>query len=39
MTAVPLWAWAATLAVLAVLIVIDLVLTRKGEAGLRAAAV
>src|SRR5215470_14904780 len=39
MTAVPLWAWAATLAVLAVLIVIDLVLTRKGEGGLRAAAV
>jgi tellurite resistance protein TerC len=39
MTAVPLWAWAATLAVLVVLIVIDLVLTRKGEGGLRAAAV
>jgi tellurite resistance protein TerC len=39
MTAVPLWAWAATLAVLALLIVIDLVLTRKGESGLRAAAV
>ena len=35
MTAVPLWAWAATLAVLALLIVIDLVLTRKGESGLR----
>lgn len=39
MTAVPLWAWAATLAVLAVLIVVDLVLTRGPENGLRAAAV
>jgi len=39
MTAVPLWAWGATLAVLALLIVIDLVLTSKGESGLRAAAV
>ena len=39
MTAVPLWAWAATFAVLAVLIAIDLVLTRTGHGGLRAAAV
>ena len=39
MTTVPLWAWGATLAVLAVLVVIDLVLTRNGEGGLRAAAV
>ena len=39
MTAVPLWAWAATLAVLALLITIDLILTRKGESSLRAAAV
>jgi len=39
MTTVPLWAWAATLAVLAVLIVVDLVLTRGPENGLRAAAV
>ena len=39
MTAVPLWAWAATLAVLAILIVVDLVLTRGPENGLRAAAV
>jgi TerC family integral membrane protein len=36
---VPLWAWAATLAVLAVLIAADLVLTRGAESGLRAAAV
>ena len=39
MTAVPVWAWAATLAVLAVLIVVDLALTRGPENGLRAAAV
>jgi len=39
MTTVPLWAWAATLAVLVVLIVVDLVLTRGPENGLRAAAV
>jgi tellurite resistance protein TerC len=39
MTAVPLWAWAATLAVLAVLIAADLVLTRGADRGLRAAAV
>src|SRR5690349_24968615 len=39
MTAVPLWAWGVTLAVLAVLIVIDLVLTRGPESSLRAAAV
>ncbi|HEX3306685.1 MAG TPA: TerC family protein, partial [Streptosporangiaceae bacterium] len=39
MTAVPLWAWGVTLAVLAVLIVIDLVLTRGPENSLRAAAV
>ena len=39
MTAVPLWAWAATLAVLAVLIVVDLALTRGPENSLRAAAV
>jgi tellurite resistance protein TerC len=39
MTAVPLWAWAATLAVLAVLIAADLVLTRGARGGLRAAAV
>jgi tellurite resistance protein TerC len=39
MTTVPLWAWAATLASLAVLIVVDLVLTRGPENGLRAAAV
>jgi tellurite resistance protein TerC len=34
-----MWAWAATLAVLAVLIVVDLALTRGPENGLRAAAV
>src|SRR5215471_5175981 len=39
MTTVPLWAWGATLAVLAVLIVVDLVLTRGAENSLRAAAV
>src|SRR6476646_8709173 len=39
MTAVPLWAWGVNLAVLAVLIVIDLVLTRGPESSLRAAAV
>ena len=39
MTVVPVWAWAATLAVLAVLIVVDLALTRGPENGLRAAAV
>ncbi len=39
MTAVPIWAWAVTLAVLAVLIAADLVLTRKADSGLRAAAV
>jgi tellurite resistance protein TerC len=39
MTAVPIWAWAATLAVLAVLIAADLVLTRGADRGLRAAAV
>ena len=39
MTAVPLWAWGATLAVLAVLIAVDLVLTRGAENSLRAAAV
>src|SRR5436305_4153864 len=39
MTAVPLWAWGVTLAVLAVLIVIDLVLTRGPESSLRAAAI
>ena len=39
MTAVPMWAWAVTLAVLAVLIVVDLVLTRGPESSLRAAAV
>ena len=39
MTAVPIWAWAATLAVLAVLIAADLVLTRGSGGGLRAAAV
>src|ERR1700751_1673248 len=39
MTAVPLWAWGVTLAVLAVLIVIHLVLTRGPESSLRAAAV
>ena len=39
MTAVPAWAWVATFAVLAVLIVVDLALTRGPENGLRAAAV
>ncbi len=39
MTAVPMWAWAATLAVLAVLIAADLVLTRGADSRLRAAAV
>ena len=39
MTTVPLWAWGATLAVLAVLIVVALVLTRGAENSLRAAAV
>ena len=39
MTAVPIWAWAATLAVLAVLIAADLVLTRGADSRLRAAAV
>jgi tellurite resistance protein TerC len=39
MTAVPLWAWAGTFAVLAVLIAADLVLTRGAGRGLRAAAV
>jgi tellurite resistance protein TerC len=39
MTAVPLWAWAGTFAVLAVLIAADLVLTRGADRGLRAAAV
>ena len=39
MTAVPVWAWAATFGVLAVLIVADLVLTRKTGDGLRAAAI
>jgi tellurite resistance protein TerC len=39
MTAVPLWAWAGTFAVLAVLIAADLVLTRGADRGLRAATV
>jgi tellurite resistance protein TerC len=39
MTAVPLWAWAATFGMLAVLIAADLVLTRNSGDGLRAAAV
>src|SRR6201994_1245203 len=39
MTAVTLWAWGVTLAVLAVLIVIDLVLTRGRESSLRTAAI
>ena len=39
MTTVPIWAWAATLAVLAVLIAADLVLTRRADSRLRAAAV
>jgi len=39
MTPVPGWAWAVTLAVLAVLIAADLVLTRSADRGLRAAAV
>jgi tellurite resistance protein TerC len=39
MTTVPMWAWAATLAVLAVLIAADLVLTRGADSRLRAAAV
>jgi tellurite resistance protein TerC len=39
MTTVPVWAWAATLAVLAVLIAADLVLTRGADSRLRAAAV
>ena len=39
MTPVPGWAWAGTLAVLAVLIAADLVLTRSADRGLRAAAV
>jgi hypothetical protein len=38
MTTVPMWAWVATFAVLAVLIVTDLVLTRRAGSGLRAAA-
>ena len=36
---VPLWAWAATLAVLAALIAADLILTRRAGSGLRSAAV
>jgi tellurite resistance protein TerC len=39
MTTVPMWAWAATLAVLAVLIAADLVLTSSADSRLRAAAV
>jgi tellurite resistance protein TerC len=39
MTPVPLWAWAVTLAVIAVLIVADLILTRGPESSLRAAAI
>ena len=38
MTAVPAWAWVATFGVLAVLIAVDLVLTRGTDSGLRAAA-
>ena len=39
MTPVPMWAWAVTLAVIAVLIVADLILTRGPESSLRAAAI
>src|SRR5690242_7996894 len=39
MTPVPLWAWAVTLAVIAVLIVADLILTRGPDSSLRAAAI
>ena len=39
MTTVPMWAWVATFAVLAVLIAADLVLTRRAGSGLRGAAV
>src|SRR2546430_9870396 len=39
MTSVPLWAWGVTLAVIAVLIVADLILTRGPESSLRAAAI
>ena len=39
MTAVPAWAWVATFGVLAVLIAVDLILTRGTGSGLRAAAV
>jgi tellurite resistance protein TerC len=39
MTAVPAWAWVATFGVLAVLIAVDLILTRGAHGGLRAAAI
>jgi TerC family integral membrane protein len=39
MTAVPVWAWVATFAVLAVLIAVDLILTRGTDSGLRAAGI
>src|SRR6266704_2661995 len=39
MTPVPMWAWGVTLAVIAVLIVADLILTRGPESSLRAAAI
>jgi tellurite resistance protein TerC len=39
MTAVPVWAWVATFGVLAVLIAVDLILTRGTDSGLRAAGI